>query len=76
MKFQPRGVPPKGNETHPVSVAIDLKTLRKAQALRRLEYKKYYSFGHFVGELIRGAVEENRLAQKERDGDVREDLIE
>lgn len=76
MKYQPRTVPPKGNEIHLVAVAIDAKTFREAQALRRLEYKKYYSFGHFVGELIRGAVEENRLAQKERDGGVREDLTE
>ena len=77
MKFQPRARPPRGNKTHAVYVAIDLATLAKARELAALEYKKYYSFGHFVGELIREAVAEYERARKEQDeGGVHEDLGE
>jgi predicted translin family RNA/ssDNA-binding protein len=61
----------------PISAYMSQETWLEAHKLARLEHKKYAGFGHFVGELMREAVEEYRREREAREtGGVREDLSE
>jgi hypothetical protein len=68
---------PDGLQLFQISARMSQDTWDGAHKLARLEHKKYAGFGHFVGELMREAVEEYRREREAREkGGVGEDLSE